>query len=109
MQEAFSTELCTCSYNVSQIRCFVAPIASTATPRLPTISSGPATLKYPFPIEYMKDREMIVHDLARRPLSVEQLSGPLFNVPVRIDILHRCVRYLRAKWQQGTHKAKVPP
>ena len=50
---------------------------------------------------------MIVHDLARRPMGVESLSGEIFNLPVRIDILHRNVRYLRAKWQQGTHKAKV--
>lgn len=52
-------------------------------------------------------RETMVVDLGRRPIGVQELSGSVFNVPVRLDILHRCVRYLRAKWQQGTHKAKT--
>lgn len=102
MQRA-SSETCTCSYSMTTLQ-----RSTTSSSRLPTLSTnGPATLKYPFPIQYLKDREMIVHDMARRPLAVEQLPGSLFNVPVRIDILHRVVRYLRAKWQQGTHKAKV--
>eukprot|EP00955_Chlamydomonas_euryale_P011260 121520-Chlamydomonas_euryale.AAC.1 len=40
-------------------------------------------------------------------MAVRELPGSVFNVPVRVDILHRCVRYLRASWQQGTHKAKT--
>lgn len=54
-----------------------------------------------------RDREALVVDLGRNPLGIERLDGASFNVPVRIDILHRVVRYLRAKWQQGTHKAKT--
>ncbi len=77
--------------------------------RTPTAPHGPLTVRYPFSIEYLKDREMLLYDLARRPIGVESLPGACFNVPVRIDILHRVVRYLRAKWQQGTHKAKVTP
>ena len=97
--------LCSCSYSTAPVVAAASSLSSSQ--RLPTFSSGPLTLKYPFPIEYLKDREMIVHDMGRRPLRVERLPGQLFNVPVRIDILHRVVRYLRAKWQQGTHKAKV--
>lgn len=41
------------------------------------------------------------------PRSVQVLPGSVFNVPVRLDILHRCVRFLRAMWRQGTHKAKT--
>lgn len=97
------SDLCNCGYSTAPL----AASSSSSPQRLPTFSSGPLTLKYPFPIEYLKDREMIVHDMGRRPLRVERLPGQLFNVPVRIDILHRVVRFLRAKWQQGTHKAKV--
>lgn len=68
---------------------------------------GSLAVSYPFSIAYMVDREVVVHDLGRRPVGVDKLPGPVFNVPVRIDILHRNVRYLRAKWQQGTHKAKT--
>lgn len=35
-----------------------------------------------------------------------ELGGDIFNIPVRRDILHRVVRWQRAKKQQGTHKAK---
>jgi large subunit ribosomal protein L4 len=37
---------------------------------------------------------------------VVRLPGEVFNVPVRLDLLHRTVRWLRSVWQQGTHKAK---
>mmetsp|Transcript_26890 Transcript_26890/g.58691 ORF Transcript_26890/g.58691 Transcript_26890/m.58691 type:complete len:348 (+) Transcript_26890:33-1076(+) len=67
---------------------------------------GPLTVAYPFPLQYLKDREGVVYDLQKRPRGVEKLEGAVFNVPVRVDILHRVVRYLRAKWQQGTHKTK---
>lgn len=69
---------------------------------------GPLTVQYPFPIEYHADREIIVRSLARTgmPQGVELLPGSVFNVPVRLDLLHRVVRWLRAAWQQGTHKAK---
>ncbi|KAN0040532.1 hypothetical protein ACTA71_008869 [Dictyostelium dimigraforme] len=34
-----------------------------------------------------------------------QLSKDVFSVPLRVDLLHRMVRYQRAKSQQGTHQA----
>ncbi|KAK5581564.1 hypothetical protein RB653_001600 [Dictyostelium firmibasis] len=34
-----------------------------------------------------------------------QLSKDVFSVPLRVDLLHRMVRYQRAKTQQGTHQA----
>lgn len=33
-------------------------------------------------------------------------AGDVFSVPVRVDILHRVVRWQRARMQQGTHKTK---
>lgn len=33
-------------------------------------------------------------------------AGDIFRVPVRTDIMHRVVRWQRARRQQGTHKAK---
>lgn len=76
------------------------------SPHPPTTDVGPLTVRYPFPIEYYKDREAVIYSLDERPLGLAPLPGAAFNVPVRIDILHRVVRYWRAKWQQGTHKAK---
>ncbi|GLC37775.1 54S ribosomal protein L4 mitochondrial [Pleodorina starrii] len=76
------------------------------SPHPPTTGSGPLTVRYPFPIEYYKDAEAVVHSIDEQPLGLVRLPGAAFNVPVRLDILHRVVRYWRAKWQQGTHKAK---
>jgi large subunit ribosomal protein L4 len=76
------------------------------SPYPPTEPGSPLVVRYPFAIEYYKDREAVVYDLAERPLGLVSLPGAAFNVPVRIDILHRVARYWRAKWQQGTHKAK---
>ncbi|MEW5299683.1 MAG: hypothetical protein WDW38_004264 [Sanguina aurantia] len=72
----------------------------------PTSPTGALTVHYPQAIEYLTDREAWVYDLARQPVSVTSLNGAVFNVPVRLDILQRAVRYLRAKWQQGTHASK---
>lgn len=36
-----------------------------------------------------------------------QLDEDIFHVPVRVDILHRVVRWQLAKRQQGTHKTKT--
>ena len=36
-----------------------------------------------------------------------QLDGDIFHVPVRVDILHRVVRWQLARRQQGTHKTKT--
>lgn len=76
------------------------------SPHPPTTGTSPLTVRYPFPIKYYQEREAVVFNLDRQPLGLVGLPGSAFNVPVRIDILHRAVRYLRAKWQQGTHKAK---
>ena len=35
------------------------------------------------------------------------LPGRIFDVPLRIDIAHRVVRWQRARAQQGTHKTKT--
>jgi len=35
-----------------------------------------------------------------------ELLKSVFNVPIRVDLLHKMVRYQRAKSQQGTHCAK---
>ncbi|GAX84815.1 hypothetical protein CEUSTIGMA_g12236.t1 [Chlamydomonas eustigma] len=95
------------SYGTLSSNFVATPRVSSPASRLPTFQSGSLTVRYPFPIDYLKDREIIIHDLAKRPIRIEPLPGSLFNVPVRIDILHRVVRYLRAKWRQGTHKAKT--
>lgn len=76
------------------------------SPHPPTTGTSPLTVRYPFAVDYYKDREAVVYTLDRQPLGLVRLSGEAYNAPVRIDILHRVVRYLRAKWQQGTHKAK---
>ncbi|KAN0014458.1 hypothetical protein ACTFIU_000776 [Dictyostelium citrinum] len=39
------------------------------------------------------------------PIENIQLSKDVFSVPLRVDLLHRMVRYQRAKTQQGTHQA----
>ncbi|KAM9967909.1 hypothetical protein ACTFIW_009193 [Dictyostelium discoideum] len=39
------------------------------------------------------------------PIENIQLSKDVFSVPLRVDLLHRMVRYQRAKSQQGTHQA----
>ncbi|KXZ52845.1 hypothetical protein GPECTOR_8g228 [Gonium pectorale] len=75
------------------------------SPHPPTTGAGPLTVRYPFPIEYYKDSEAVVYSLDEQPLGLVRLPGAAFNVPVRIDILHRVSRYWRAKWQQGTHKS----
>jgi large subunit ribosomal protein L4 len=82
------------------------PAVEAMSPHPPTTGTSPLTVRYPFAIDYYKDREAVVYTLDRRPCGLLRLPGEAFNAPVRIDILHRVVRYLRAKWQQGTHKAK---
>ncbi|GIL46674.1 hypothetical protein Vafri_3607 [Volvox africanus] len=76
------------------------------SPHPPTTGINPLTIRYPFPVQYYKDSEAVVLSLDEQPLGLVHLPGAAFNVPVRLDILHRVVRYWRAKWQQGTHKAK---
>ncbi|KAI8477377.1 MAG: ribosomal protein L4 domain-containing protein [Monoraphidium minutum] len=62
--------------------------------------------RYPFEVDYYSPKPVFLYDLEGRPLARRELPGDVFNVPVRLDILHRVVRWQRAKAQQGTHKAK---
>jgi large subunit ribosomal protein L4 len=63
-------------------------------------------VKYPHDITYYTPKPVFLYDLDGRVLARRELPGDIFNVPVRLDILHRVVRWQRAKAQQGTHKAK---
>ncbi|GIL70879.1 hypothetical protein Vretimale_3948 [Volvox reticuliferus] len=76
------------------------------SPHPSTTGTSPLTIRYPFAVQYYKDSEAVVLSLDEQPLGLVRLPGAAFNVPVRLDILYRVVRYWRAKWQQGTHKAK---
>lgn len=64
-------------------------------------------VNYPFTIEYYKNRVVPVVNLDKKIVDRAVLPGDVFNVPVRTDILHRVVRWQRAKRRQGTHKAKT--
>lgn len=71
------------------------PPSPSAYPQI-VDSSKPLTVQYPFPIEYLVDRTTLVRSLVdKQPVGVELLPGAVYNIPVRIDVLHRCVRYLR--------------
>jgi len=48
-----------------------------------------------------------VYDLNRMEIGTMVLPEDVFGVPVRIDILHRVVRWQLARRQQGTHKTKT--
>lgn len=63
-------------------------------------------VQYPFPIDYYTDREVSVYTLDKAVVGRHLLPGDVFNVPVRVDILHTLVDWQRAKKQQGTHKVK---
>jgi large subunit ribosomal protein L4 len=67
---------------------------------------GMLLARYPFSIDYFSPKPVFLHSLDGRVLAQRELPGDIFNVPVRLDILHRVVRWQRAKAQQGTHKAK---
>ena len=68
---------------------------------------GALVARYPFPLRYFEPKRVFLYDLEGRALAVRELPGDVFNVPVRVDILHRVVRWQRARVQQGTHKAKT--
>lgn len=46
-------------------------------------------------------------DIDKNKIGSYTLPGDVFDVPIRIDILHRVVRWQLAKRQQGTHKTKT--
>lgn len=54
-----------------------------------------------------RDLEVTLYDINRNPIGSVILSGDVFDVPVRKDILHRVVRWQLARRQQGTHKTKT--
>mmetsp|Transcript_4760 Transcript_4760/g.8268 ORF Transcript_4760/g.8268 Transcript_4760/m.8268 type:complete len:345 (-) Transcript_4760:413-1447(-) len=84
------------------------PLSASASlsPHPPTHEAGPLTVQYPWPMDYYKDRETVVYTMQSQAQGLQQLPGDIFNVPVRVDLLHRVVRWLRAMWRQGTHKTK---
>lgn len=51
--------------------------------------------------------EVPLYNLNREPIGKYILSGDIFDVPIRRDILHRVVRWQLARRQQGTHKTKT--
>uniref|UniRef100_A0A7S0UN74 Large ribosomal subunit protein uL4m n=1 Tax=Polytomella parva TaxID=51329 RepID=A0A7S0UN74_9CHLO len=77
-----------------------------SSPFPPDTGSSPLTLQYPFAVDYLKNRELPLYNPKGEQVSTVQLDGKIYNDKVRLDILHSVVRYLRAKWQQGTHKTK---
>lgn len=69
-------------------------------------TSRASAVRYPFDITYYTPKPVFLYDMDGNVLARRELPGDVFNVPVRLDILHRVVRWQRAKAQQGTHKAK---
>jgi large subunit ribosomal protein L4 len=69
-------------------------------------SSSHSIVNYPHITSYGQDKAVPVYDLSKEVVDNYTLNGAVFNVPVRIDILHRVVRWQRAKRQQGTHSVK---
>jgi large subunit ribosomal protein L4 len=78
-------------------------VGPSAVPRLATRGT---VVHYPFAVRHMEAQEAPIYDLDRRVVGRIELPGDVFSVPVRVDILHRVVRWQRARRQQGTHKAK---
>lgn len=54
-----------------------------------------------------RDVETTLFNIDRVPIGKVVLPGDVFDVPIRIDILHRVIRWQRANRQQGTHKTKT--
>lgn len=54
-----------------------------------------------------KDVEVPLYDADKNRIGSYVLPGDIFDVPIRIDILHRVVRWQLAKRQQGSHKTKT--
>jgi large subunit ribosomal protein L4 len=80
-------------------------------------SSSSNVYQYPRPVSYYAPVRLPVHalggGLALPPSSSSsvvvgraELPGDIFAVPVRLDILHRVVRWQMSMRQQGTHKVK---
>jgi large subunit ribosomal protein L4 len=65
------------------------------------------TVDYPMPVHYYRDRRVEVRNLDNEVVSSATLPGKVFNVPVRLDIMHRVIRWQLAKRRQGTHKVKT--
>jgi hypothetical protein len=70
-------------------------------------ASGSNVVHYPYSLPALyAPRRCQLQDLQGQPLGAVELPGDVFNVPVRVDILHQVVRWQRAKARQGTHKTK---
>ena len=54
-----------------------------------------------------QDVTVPLFDIDKNKIGSYTLPGDIFDVPIRIDILHRVVRWQLAKRQQGTHKTKT--
>ena len=54
-----------------------------------------------------QDVTVPLFDIDKNEIGSYTLPGDIFDVPIRIDILHRVVRWQLAKRQQGTHKTKT--
>lgn len=54
-----------------------------------------------------RDLEVPLFDINRKEVGSIVLDGKIFDVPIRLDILHRVVRWQLARRQQGTHKTKT--
>ncbi|KAF8063844.1 TRN1 [Scenedesmus sp. PABB004] len=81
-----------------------APPSALGVP-VPGLSKG-VVVQYPFPVEYYAPRRVVVTDLDGAPRGALELPGDIFNVPVRVDVMHEVVRWQRARARQGTHKTK---
>ncbi len=51
--------------------------------------------------------EVPIYNLQKEQVGTYTLPGDVFDVPIRRDILHRVVRWQRARRQQGTHSTKT--
>eukprot|EP00890_Picochlorum_soloecismus_P004822 jgi/Picsp_1/5340/NSC_02701-R1_50s ribosomal protein l4 len=54
-----------------------------------------------------QDVTVPLFDIDKNNIGSYTLPGDIFDVPIRIDILHRVVRWQLARKQQGTHKTKT--
>ncbi|KAF6260221.1 ribosomal protein L4 domain-containing protein [Scenedesmus sp. NREL 46B-D3] len=74
--------------------------------RAPPPGKSGLVVQYPFEIDYYSPRRVGLYNLDKQQLASVELPGDIFNVPVRVDVLHEVVRWQRAKARQGTHKTK---
>lgn len=71
------------------------------------VSLPPLTLSDHIAQGQYRDLEVPLFDVNRNEVGSIVLDGKVFDVPIRLDILHRVVRWQLARRQQGTHKTKT--